>query len=373
VERWASIEGLRAWLAWIVVAGHCVVSADYFEAAIPSRLSEAPPICVFIFVIISGFVITHLIVEKQEQYLPYLARRWLRIFPVYAVACIAGYATLPLYAEALVQVGWHSTVLDFVRQWLESQHANFGEHLFAHITMMHGAIPDQVLPFAAVSFVGTAWSLSLEWQFYLVAPFLIALVRRPAVAAILLLACYIGFYLFLHGKFGTFAGTTSFLPGAAPLFAIGIASRLIQPSFRTSHPLVIALCAASLLPAAHPTIVATLIWLGFFAFLCAEKSNLSSIDRLALRSFDLIFANRLVRFWGERSYSVYLMHIPALSVTAYWIARPVLSNGAFFALLVFAGGALTAAISIATFAFIERPGIALGRVAAERLMMPQNS
>ena len=45
-------------------------------------------LAVMIFVILSGFVITHLVVEKHEPYGPYLGRRALRIFPIYLFALL---------------------------------------------------------------------------------------------------------------------------------------------------------------------------------------------------------------------------------------------------------------------------------------------
>ena len=44
-----------------------------------------------VFVIISGFVITHVIVERPEPYLGYLTRRFMRIFPLFAITSVVGY------------------------------------------------------------------------------------------------------------------------------------------------------------------------------------------------------------------------------------------------------------------------------------------
>ena len=43
----------------------------------------------------------------------------------------------------------------------------FGWHLLAHILLLQGVLPQGLLPYAYVTLLGPAWSLSTEWQFYL--------------------------------------------------------------------------------------------------------------------------------------------------------------------------------------------------------------
>lgn len=365
VARFTAIEGLRAWLAWIVVIGHCVVGADLNEKWLPRQFEDAAPACVFVFVIVSGFVITHLIVEKNEPYAPYLTRRFLRIFPVFAVGCVIGYFTQQFYLDGLLKLSWHAPLIENIRALMADQQAYLPWHIAAHATMMHGAIPDQVLPSSTVTLLPPAWSLSLEWQFYLIAPFVIALVRKPLMPALLLVLASAGFVLFQHGKFGTFP-SGGFLPGAAPLFALGIGTRLAWSNLHTSRPLTIALTALALAPVASTALLAALFWIAFTAFLCAEPNKLFGVERLAARGFRLAFESRPAMFWGERSYSVYLMHIPALSIAAFVLAGPTLTRATFFACLTGAGVILTSVIAICTYRFIEQPGIRLGRYLASR-------
>jgi len=62
-----------------------------------------------------------------------------------------------------------------------------GPQLLAHLTMLHGAVPDQILPGSSITYLPPAWSISVEWQFYLVAPFLFAFLKRPGSRLVLLL------------------------------------------------------------------------------------------------------------------------------------------------------------------------------------------
>jgi len=88
VKHFRSIDGLRAWLAWTVVLCHVTLhtGADRKWPLI-EKLETSSVHAVCIFIIISGFVITHLLLEKQEDYLPYITRRFLRIIRSTSSAC----------------------------------------------------------------------------------------------------------------------------------------------------------------------------------------------------------------------------------------------------------------------------------------------
>lgn len=222
MKKWEAIEGLRAWLAWTVVLVHCVAGADLQHHGFFRIFVEAGPVCVSVFIIISGFVITHLIIERKEPYRPYIIRRAMRIYPLFIVTCAMGTAALPLYITGMQNVPWGDSG-SYFSEILAAQNAHPWAHLIAHALMLHGAIPDLILRFSSYTFLLPAWSLSLEWQFYLIAPFVIVLAKTRCGAATLLIASAIGSFLFFHGSFGDFP-SISFLPGAAPMFAVGIAS-----------------------------------------------------------------------------------------------------------------------------------------------------
>ena len=57
VERFAPIEGLRAWLAWGVFFGHIVLFAGLSRIGIPTWAGEITTTSVEVFIIVSGFVI----------------------------------------------------------------------------------------------------------------------------------------------------------------------------------------------------------------------------------------------------------------------------------------------------------------------------
>ena len=85
---------------------------------------------------------------------------------------------MPLYVRAMAAAPWHSTTADLLNDWLSAQAAHPWAHLLAHISMLHGMLSYNLLPGAPFVYLPPAWSLSLEWQFYLLAPFAIAAVRN---------------------------------------------------------------------------------------------------------------------------------------------------------------------------------------------------
>ena len=373
MQRFVAVEGLRAWLAWSVVLDHSILAAGLDEQPWLRKLSDIGPISVLVFVIVSGFVITHLILEKKDAYAPYILRRWFRIFPLFAVTCVIGALTMPLYISAANRLSWHPATAGFFQDLIDAQAAHPWAHVIAHLSMLHGAISDTLLPKASVTFMPPAWSLSLEWQFYLLAPLVIVIAKKPVGAMLLLLGCTLGFYLSLHGKFGEFFFVSSFLPRAAPLFAIGIASRFLWPSFaeRVPFPSLIAFGAMMFVPGSPPAIIAVLIWISFYAFVCGSK-NANRLDTIVLRVFNQTFTNRIALFFGERSYSIYLTHVSVLSLVTYGLAFSGLTRWPFFVLVIISGFAGTAILSIVTYALIEKPGMKLGRTLARKVARVTN-
>ena len=102
MARIDELEGLRGFLAVWVVIVHLLPAAD-IEA---NNLGVLEPlfgelIRVQIFCIMSGFVIFMMMSRRREPYLPYLSRRFLRIYPVYLFAFVLSVAMSGIAYEAL--------------------------------------------------------------------------------------------------------------------------------------------------------------------------------------------------------------------------------------------------------------------------------
>ena len=107
MKRFDAIEGLRGWLAWAVVFWHCIYMFGIHKLYPQvDKLHMVGDFAVCLFIIISGFVITNLLLEKREPYGRYIYRRFLRLYPVYiiclALGIIGTYATF----EVMLAMPW---------------------------------------------------------------------------------------------------------------------------------------------------------------------------------------------------------------------------------------------------------------------------
>ncbi len=361
-ERFDAIEGARGWLASGVMIVH---------AAVLSHISvdgDTGDTLVIVFMVMSGFVITHLLLVRDESYGIYIIRRFLRLFPVFAVTCVAGYFSARLVLAALPPTPNYAGLTDYWSCIDHSQTEHLWANVLAHATMLHGTINSSVLPCAAITFNPPAWSLSLEWQFYIIAPFALALATRGRSVGIIGLAAATLLCLAArHGDLGQYQHL-SFLPLAVPFFAVGVASRLVYPHLagRLRRPAAALALLAALLPLGWH-VLPLILWGYLFTLLITDHRAVSGIDAAAVRLGSLLFESRGAQFVGKRSYSIYLIHLPILNLVAFFLPLGRLSSGEIFLLLLATGATLTLPLSCASYAVVERPGMALGNRLAARL------
>ncbi|HVO02356.1 MAG TPA: acyltransferase [Candidatus Cybelea sp.] len=346
------IEGMRAWLAWSVVVGHITLWTG-LGTRFPSLKPMLPGgnFAVLVFLIISGFVITNLIVEKRESYGVYLKRRFLRIYPAYLVALLLGVVAARLGYDALLQYPLTDQlqVVHFAAQ-LQEMRSHFLEHFAAHLLLIHGAIPNTVLSESQYAFVVQGWSLSLEWQFYLLAPLAVRGLSsrkwRFVVIALFVVAA-VAYRFLLSGSFYS----PSFLPGAGIYFLIGIGSRLVidrLPKLR-SFPYAFALGCLGLALIAKEMIPVA-IWLCLMLYMKTASGASWALD------------SKVARWAGSRSYSVYLVHEPILMLASWMaIAQMHLGFVGTFLLVSAMTIGVTLLASEALYRYVEKPCIDFGK------------
>lgn len=157
-----SLDGLRGIAIALVVIGHLHATHGFPELGLEHLLGDYGLLGVRVFFIISGFLITTLLLRELEQYgsislRAFYARRALRILPA-ALAFLAAIGVAS--ALGCIDVG--------VGQWL------------AAFTWTMNYVPVPAWE------IGHLWSLSVEEQFYLIWPFALARlgVRRGALLAL---------------------------------------------------------------------------------------------------------------------------------------------------------------------------------------------
>jgi peptidoglycan/LPS O-acetylase OafA/YrhL len=159
IEKWSMLAGLRFALASIVAINHLAEYADLGFLALIPRFGAFEAILGFL--LISGYSISVSYLKEPEHF---IFRRFKRVYPIYIASIVI---TLVVTFFILHQAAppWWSLVFNLL----------FLNQLFT-----------------ATSFVGPAWSLSLEFWLYCLAPTLI--MARPEWNRFLV---YISFFCYL--------------------------------------------------------------------------------------------------------------------------------------------------------------------------------
>ena len=142
-----ALDGLRGIAVSLVVFYHCHTKLG---DGLLSRFAEYGWAGVNLFFVLSGFLITGIIIEGREDvhfFRNFYARRALRIWPVYVLLLLLNYVLVPCLLEQNPQHAWRITS---TAPWL--YYALFVQNLFAL------ALPGPI---------GPTWSLAIEEQFYL--------------------------------------------------------------------------------------------------------------------------------------------------------------------------------------------------------------
>lgn len=347
--RIVAFEGLRGVMACWVMFFHIAAFAG-----MPFANQLRPAVPVDVFILISGFVIAHLVASKREPYGAFIFRRFMRLYPIYLVALIAAIGLMDIYRHII----FDSPLAPF----MQSQQLRQGEvddalltHVLVHLTLLHGALPDAVLPGASLALLSPAWSISLEWQFYLIAPFVIARIRSFRAFLMAFLLAYGAFWLIIAS--GLDFGKPSFILQRLPHFILGIGAYLFyfQPlaGGRASPRMfrimlaVGAVCAGLLM---SPAIVIGV------AFLAAITWPEGMGGQPFARRVEAVLSLPAVAAVGAASYSLYILHVPIIWVVLS-LLLPVLGadRTTIFMVMLLIVPVVTIAVSMISYRYVERP------------------
>ncbi len=345
-------DGLRGLLALWVFATHVLELGPYPAAAAHVHANLA----VDIFIILSGFVIFHLL-SSGEDYRTFITRRWFRLFPVFAVcflAALALYGWLAVDDEVAFGIGHVNRLMPY---------------LVTHATMLHGAIPEQWLPHSARAILVPAWSISLEWQFYLLAPLLFAFGVRPNRKLALLVLALISARV-LHDAAPRLLGRgvqfdmSAFLPLRLEFFAVGVGSYGVWQWLAERNrsfdvpPLVYALLIPVLVLVAKKS-PAIALWLGI---MLALANIYFGHQAAVMRWISSALNTKVTQFLGKISYPIYLLHLPALVFARKLIQLHQPDSGPVYQVtLLVVGLLITIGGAWVMHRAIEKPMIQLGK------------
>jgi peptidoglycan/LPS O-acetylase OafA/YrhL len=357
MKRLECLDGLRGVLAVYVMLGH-MAPFSVLPEWIAGPLSHGGA-AVDIFFILSGLVILRSLEGCRFAARPFLISRVSRIFPVYLAMLAIGIATqaLPAGFDAMPWVEPQSVARDI---WSQGWPEHWDSEIAAHLTMTHGLFPNGVLPDVWVSFLGAAWSLSTEWQFYVLA---LVLGRsrmspeRMTVAFLALAAAGLvwGMVTPLSWQF-----SRAFLPNKAQYFALGIASA-VWIDRRSIGSFALVLLATLILCAAHGHIeklLPPLIWT-----LCLAAQLFPT--RLNWVAQPLRWP--AVQWLGAISYPIYLANEPIQKAVGFVLAWFASGDAILFtSLWVPAAVLLPIGVAALLHRYLETPALRWGRALAHR-------
>ena len=376
MKKFEAIESLRGYMAWWVVFGHAMHltgAASLLPAPMAFLLGHGDW-AVRVFMIVSGFVIAHLLVTKDEPYAPYLMRRGMRIFPLYLAMLLVALIVRQPYAVAYTE-----NLFAFGREMRLDRWVAEGQLWFVHLPLhmlgLHGAVPDTVLQYSSSTYLAPAWSISLEWQFYLLAPFILSAMRSGGKRSwLILLAVLLVSAIALFGLLGKWK-YESFFFCALPFFLVGMCSRLIFSRNLTWAAVAVTVVSGLLFVAVKHGLTSLLgyavigvIWSFFCAVAARESGLLSFGGRLMDRFAWVIALNPVATALGRVSYSTYLVHIPIFSIVVG--GGMMLTGRRDQPFILMATGVALLLVIPASFAlhrWVEMPGNRLGSKLAGRL------
>ena len=220
-------DGLRGLLALWVVISHILCWCGWADATFPWPLSRLWSAFIFAqpavetFMILSGFAISFLLHQNQPPYYIFIVGRFFRIYPVYALCLTLGIATTYLTPVVLDTSLWRDTIYyNWIGSYSVQERANITTHSLSHATLLFGLLPKSILPYSTGTLLPPSWSITLEWQYYLVAPAIAWLVRSGTGMLCVVFAVLVG----LHYSHVWQNPENAFLPAQLPLFLMGIGS-----------------------------------------------------------------------------------------------------------------------------------------------------
>ncbi len=365
MKRLECLDGLRGVLALYVLLSHMAP-----VAVLPGWLAHAMShggAGVDVFFMLSGLVIVGSLESFGYRARPFLIARTARIYPVYLVVFALAILVQPLDPD-FVQLPWIAPENLAWRSWLGFWPPDWLGDIATHLTMTHGMLPNGILPYAWLSFLIPAWSLSTEWQFYVLVTMLgvgfgggVRGLWR--LAGLLLVVAVLGHaWNFLAPEAWCFS--RAFLPNKAHYFALGVASAALvrDAGCRRHFLLVLAATLALTFADGGDKVLPPLVWtLCLAAQLRPDLAPLRPLHRV-LRSPPLLWL-------GAVSYCVYLVHEPLQKLLCIALAHCAGGNAALFT-AIWLPAAIVLPLLAAWWlhAAIEVPALRYGRRMAQRAL-----
>lgn len=336
MKKIPQLDALRG-IAVLLVMVH---NLDHYPSLHLSPLSNNGWMGVDLFFVLSGFLITGILLDAKEQdsyFRNFYARRCLRIWPLYYAVLFLMFVVIPLIRPS----DWHIV--------FDARSAPWWSYLFYLQNFMVPVITQATGP------LGVTWSLAIEEQFYLVWPLIVrwcspAQLRWLAISVICL-SPVLRLYLSLH-QINIYSNVFCRLDGlmAGSLLALAVRSKTLVSS-KFVKPAWITFAAA--LPLAVALDVWHERWIVFSLVVLAS----AALVYLALFSetkwFRSLMTSRFLVFSGTISYGLYLLEkLPSDAAKSFHLDR--FPSAAFLMSI-----ATTYALAMISWHLLEKPFLRL--------------
>ncbi|HKQ36464.1 MAG TPA: acyltransferase, partial [Verrucomicrobiae bacterium] len=309
------------------------------------------------------------------NYAGFIIRRFFRIFPVFLLMFLASIPGSLLVAWNTAHAPYLSAAhVHDLLQLIQSWWSNIEWHVPLHLVMLHGAVPPGVLEHTSMAFLAPAWSLSTEWQFYLVAPLAFAFaIRSRVLYRSGLCALCVCIFVVAKGASRVFPESDSqgALPSLLEFFFVGAVSYFLykrnaeNPFFDSVFPVFASLGVFLFVLGGTSRIqlAPLVVWIIFLGLILEHPASACS------RKISPLFTHRLPQFLGRISYSLYLSHMLLMSVVQYCLLKlaPGMAQPFHFVLLLALTILTSIAFSAVLYRYVEAPATNWGKRLAARL------
>ncbi|WPN56135.1 acyltransferase [Pseudomonas sp. P9_31] len=364
---YVELESIRGLMAWWVVFGHLYSCFRQAIGNVPPIINEvllATAIPVDIFICLSGFFIAKALNGKSSDYKPYIVRRAFRIIPIYLLAMFLAALLFNERMSVRMEMPWNTPgQLAAVENYWSTISDNVAAYLMPCLMLLQGLIPDQVLPHAGDAFLAPAWSLTLEWQFYLIAPLLVGGFLLKRGKELLVASSLLALLLLTHS--GLTFSYGSFILIKLPVFIIGMLThdliRRGEDELKNGLLIIVIVLGIGLITRSFANFASITLW---SVLAIVFKLNGRFRQPLITRMLELSKAplrNKMLVKLGVLSYSTYLIHI--LIIDAVMIVARAFGylSSDLVALFIALSIVFTYAASSVIHRYIETPFIDIGK------------
>ncbi|WP_276516529.1 acyltransferase family protein [Rosenbergiella australiborealis] len=263
-----------------------------------------------IFLAISGYLMCSALIKSKSShssrsfvFVDFFRRRFLRLVP-----CLVFWCVICILLAYFLQPAWGFSPLNSLVTFYTSLFGYSNIHFY--LCVSQGLSCDQMN--------GVTWSLSLEWQLYLLLSFVVIAFKREYL--LYLLSCLFILSIFLpvsknyNLTLGWWIRPQAFLLGAMIYL---LKDKIILLKHRYHQVVVMVLILLIMLAP---------VWVDYHIRLTVIGTVAAAIFVLFLKDSELISQKSIFSYFfkwvGDRSYSIYLCHLPIMHAT-----REILNKG----------------------------------------------